>query len=116
MGGSLTSVGLFFTPQLYPNQSIMKKESPEFWGALWGSSIGCGVIATLVLLTSCKVNDRFASRFITDSANTSCVAGYVEDTPGKGTIDIYTETIGIESISGVTIKIAEEITQSIGNC
>ena len=94
----------------------MKKEFPEFWGALWGSSIGCGIIATLVLLTSPNVNDDFATKFIDDSANTSCVAGFVEDTPGKGTIDIYTETIGVESISNVTIKIAEEITQSIGNC
>lgn len=94
----------------------MKNETPEFWGAFWGSSIGSGVVAILVVLTSPHVNDDFATNFIDDSANTSCVAGYVEDTPGKGTIDIYTETIGIESISGVTIKIAEEITQSIGNC
>ena len=94
----------------------MKKESPEFWGALFGSSIGSGVVAILVVLTSPNVNDDFATNFIDDSTNTSCVAGYVEDTPGKGTLDVYTETIGIESISGVTIKIAEEITQSIGNC
>ena len=94
----------------------MKKESPEFWGALWGSSIGCGVIATLVLLTSCKVNDRFATSVIDDSANTSCVAGYVEDTPGKGTLDIYTETIGIESISNVSIEVADDISNSIGTC
>ena len=94
----------------------MKKESPEFWGALWGSSIGSGLVATLVILTSPYVNDDFATQFIDHTANTSCVAGYVEDTPGKGTIDIYTETIGIESISNISIKIAEEITQSIGNC
>ena len=94
----------------------MKTETPEFWGAFWGSSIGSGVVAILVVLTSPHVNDDFATNFIDDSVNTSCVAGYVEDTPGKGTIDIYTETIGVESISNVTIKIAEEITQSIGNC
>ena len=75
-----------------------------------------GAIASIALLTSCKVNDRFASSFINDSANTSCVAGYVEDTPGKGTLDIYTETIGIESISNVSIKIADDISHSIGNC
>ena len=94
----------------------MKKETPEFWGAFWGSSIGCCIVATLVLLTSCKVNDRFASSFIDDSANTSCVAGYVEDTPGKGTLDIYTETIGIESISNVSIEVADDISNSIGTC
>ena len=94
----------------------MKKESPEFWGALFGSSIGSGVVAILVVLTSPNVNDDFATNFIDNSTNTSCVAGYVEDTPGKGTIDIYTATVGIESISEVSTKIAEEITQSIGTC
>ena len=94
----------------------MKKETPEFWGAYWGSSIGAGVVAILVVLTSPKVNDNFATNFIDDTPRTMCVAGYVEDTPGKGTIDVYTETIGIESISNISIKIAEEITQSIGNC
>ena len=75
-----------------------------------------GAVASIALLTSCKVNDRFASSVIDDSANSSCVAGYVEDTPGKGTLDIYTETIGIESISNVSIEIADDISHSIGNC
>tara|TARA_R110002012_G_scaffold222330_1_gene394164 strand:- start:632 stop:886 length:255 start_codon:yes stop_codon:yes gene_type:complete len=75
-----------------------------------------GVIASITLLTSCKVNDKFASSIIDDSANTSCVAGYVEDTPGKGTLDIYTETIGIETITDVSIEVAEQISDSIGNC
>ena len=48
-----------------------------------------------------------------------CIAGFVEDTPGKGTLDMYYPSRfseEIQSIPGVSIKVAQEITDSLGVC
>ena len=48
-----------------------------------------------------------------------CIAGFVEDAPGVGTLDFFFPsefTEDIQSVSEVSVKVAEEITKSIGVC
>ena len=48
-----------------------------------------------------------------------CVAGFVETSPGKGTLDIFFPSDfspDVQSIEGVSIEVAEEVTQDIGRC
>ena len=49
----------------------------------------------------------------------SCVAGYVEDTPGKGTLDILFPTDfapDVTSIKDVSIEVAQKVTEQLGTC
>ena len=73
------------------------------------------------LLASCtpKINTDVASSVISDEPFEACVAGYVETSPGKGTLDIYFPTDfspNIQSFEGVRIKVATEITEELGTC
>ena len=67
------------------------------------------------LITSCTPT-KSETEYDSKKSGDICVAGFVEDTPGKGTIDIYTKTIGIESISNVSIEIAKDIATNLGVC
>ena len=49
----------------------------------------------------------------------ACVAGYVETSPGKGTLDIYFPSDfspDVQSIPDVSVKVAKEVSQDIGVC
>lgn len=53
------------------------------------------------------------------SESRSCVAGFVEDAPGEGTLDMYYPSRfaeNIQSITNVPIKVAQEITDDLGVC
>lgn len=53
------------------------------------------------------------------SESRGCIAGFVEDTPGKGTLDMYYPSRfaeDVQSISNVSIKVAQEITKNLGVC
>ena len=55
----------------------------------------------------------------TDWTKYPCVAGFVEDKPGVGTLDFYFPTDwadDVQSVSGVSVKVAQEITELIGVC
>ena len=79
--------------------------------------LSCGA----VLLASCTPksnNDNIASVKI-DELPSGCVAGYVEDTPGKGTLDLFFPSDvspEIQSIPFVSIEVAQEVTRQIGVC
>ena len=48
-----------------------------------------------------------------------CVAGFVETSPGKGTLDIFFPSDfspDVQSIEDVSIEVAEEVTKDIGRC
>ena len=73
------------------------------------------------LLASCtpKSNTDITSSGISDERTDSCVAGYVEDTPGKGTLDILFPTDfapDVQSIKDVSIEVAQEVTKQLGTC
>ena len=70
------------------------------------------------LLTSCTPTKPEAQN---DSEKSSdmCVAGFVEDSPGKGTIDIFFSSEyapNVQSIEGVSIETAKEVTTELGVC
>ena len=70
------------------------------------------------LLTSCG-SDKLTTTTPTDEPRTMCVAGYVEDSPGKGTLDIFAPTEyspKVQSIPEVSVTVAEEITAELGLC
>ena len=73
------------------------------------------LLAGAFLITSCTPTKPEAE-YDSKKSGDICVAGFVEDTPGKGTLDIYTKTIGIESISNVSIEIAKDIAANLGAC
>ena len=78
-------------------------------------------LTTLALLVSCtpKSNTDITASGISDEPRTSCVAGYVENTPGKGTLDIYFPSEfspDIQSIKDVSIEVAQEVTEQLGVC
>ena len=77
------------------------------------------LLAGAFLLASCSVNDDFASSTIDDKPNGMCVAGFVEDSPGKGTIDIFYSTNyapDLQSIPNVSVETAQEVTEALGVC
>ena len=45
----------------------------------------------------------------------ACIAGFVEDTPGKGTLSILIDS-RIESVKDVSIEITETVSQVINRC
>ena len=76
-------------------------------------------LAGAFLLASCSVNDDFASSTIDDQPDGMCVAGFVEDSPGKGTLDIFYDTEfapKLQSITDVSVETANEITDQLGVC
>ena len=79
------------------------------------------ILALALLVSTCtpKINTDVASSVISDEPDQSCVAGYVETSPGKGTLDIYFPTDfspNIQSIEGVSIEVAKEVTEELGTC
>lgn len=51
--------------------------------------------------------------------NISCVAGFVENKPGYGTLDIYTSPRNVNEVThieDVSIETAKEITEDMGEC
>ena len=49
----------------------------------------------------------------------ACVAGFVETSPGKGTLDIFFPSDfspDVQSIEDVSIEVAEKVTNDIGRC
>ena len=75
----------------------------------------------LITLTACSSPKTTTSTTTTDESTTSypCIAGFVEDAPGVGTLDFFFPsefTEDIQSVSEVSVKVAEEITKSIGVC
>ena len=70
------------------------------------------------LLSSCSVNDDFASEFIDDSPHTMCVIGFTETSENKGTLGLYTnsEPAIVEDIKDVSYETAQDIIEDIGLC
>ena len=77
-------------------------------------------IAIAMLTASCSPTIENNSTTINDKPTShSCVAGFVEDSPGYGTLDIFADTefsTKVQSISDVSVKVAEEITEQLGVC
>ena len=74
------------------------------------------LLAGALLLTSCT---QTKEEPVTEDNTEMCVAGYVEDKPGKGTIDIFFPSKivpPIQSIADVSVEVAQEITEQIGLC
>ena len=74
-----------------------------------------------ILLVSCtpKSITDVVSLEISDEPSESCVAGYVETSPGKGTLDIFFPSAfspNIQSIENVSIETAQEVTEQLGVC
>ena len=75
------------------------------------------LIPFALLLASCSINDDFASSTIDDQPDGMCVAGFVEDSPGKGTLDIFfvsNYAPALQSITDVSVETANEITDQLG--
>lgn len=76
---------------------------------LFIASLSCGAF----LLTSCTFTLN------SNELITSCIAGFVETSSGKGTLDFFTFTKfspKIHSLENVSIKTAKTITKQIGVC
>ena len=74
------------------------------------------LIATC-LLASCS-NQTATTPDITDH-QVMCVAGFVEDRPGYGTLDVYIDTTYMDktqSITGVSVDVVDGITNVLGSC
>ena len=70
------------------------------------------------LLASCTPKNLNSENTLQNSGE-SCVAGYVETSPGKGTLDIYFPSDvapDVQSIPDVSIEVAEEVSKQIGVC
>ena len=77
------------------------------------------LIATAALLVGCTGPQITTSTLTDEKPDGMCVAGYVETSPGKGTLDIYYPSDyapDIQSIEDVSIEVAEEITAELGVC
>ena len=74
----------------------------------------------IITLTACSSPKPPTTTTATDDApRYPCIAGFVEDAPGVGTLDFFFPsefTEDIQSVSEVSVKVAEEITKSIGVC
>ena len=66
------------------------------------------------LLTSCG-SSKLSATTIDDQPRTMCVAGYVEDSPGKGTLDVYSYG-EVSTISNISVTVAKEIAKELGTC
>ena len=71
-----------------------------------------------LLLASCTPENSNVET-TSEKPGEACVAGYVETSPGKGTLDIYFPSEfspDVQSIADVSVKVAEEVSQDIGVC
>ena len=86
----------------------MKKLPPKILAVIAGTTL---VACAGPKLTTTTITD--------ENPYGSCVAGFVEDSPGKGTLDILFPsdfTSDIQSIKEVSIEVAEEVTRQLGRC
>ena len=70
------------------------------------------------LLASCTPENN-SGEITSQKSGKACVAGYVETSPGKGTLDIYFPSDvapNVQSIPDVSIEVAEEVSNQIGVC
>ena len=75
-------------------------------------------VVSALALTACAAPDTISTT-PDDTPRESCVAGYVETSPGKGTLDIFFPTEfspDVQSIENVSIEVAEEVSIQIGTC
>ena len=73
----------------------------------------------LVTLVACAGPQMTTTTLTDEKPDRMCVAGFVEDSPGKGTLDIFYASNyapDVQSIEGVSIEVAEEITNQLGRC
>lgn len=70
------------------------------------------------LLSSCSVNDDFATDFIDDRPYTMCVVGFTKTSENKGTLSLYTNSQPaiVEDIKDVSYETAQDITEDLGLC
>ena len=73
------------------------------------------------LLSACTPKSEVKSSSVEDTRQRyeMCVAGYVETSPGKGTLDIFYVSDyapDIQNIVNVSVKVAKEVTEMIGTC
>jgi len=76
------------------------------------------LICGAFFLASCTPRNTSGENSSTKSSE-SCVAGFVETSPGKGTLDIYFPTDfapDVQSIPDVSVTVAEEVSNQIGVC
>ena len=76
------------------------------------------IFPLVLLLVSCTPKETVVET-TSEKSSGMCVAGFVEDTPGAGTLDIYFPSEfspDVQSIEGVSIEIAREIAVEIGAC
>ena len=86
----------------------MKKLSPKILLAIG-----------LVTLVACTGPELTTTTITDEKPDGMCVAGFVENSPGKGTLDLFYASKyapDLQSIEGVSIEVAEEITQQLGVC
>ena len=77
------------------------------------------LIASAALFAGCSKPQLTTTTITDEKPDGMCVAGFVEDSPGKGTLDIlYTSDYApdIQTIPGVSIEVAEAITSELGVC
>ena len=74
---------------------------------------------TAITLAACAGPNITSNTLTDEKPDDMCVAGFVEDSPGKGTLDIFyanNYSPDIQSIPGVSIEVAEAITSELGVC
>ena len=72
-----------------------------------------------VSLVACAGPQMTTTTITDEKPDGMCVAGFVEDSPGKGTLDLFYPSNyapDVQSIEGVSIEVAEEITNQLGRC
>ena len=74
---------------------------------------------TAITLAACAGPNITSNTLTDEKPDGMCVAGFVETSPGKGTLDIFFASEyapDVQSIEGVSIEVAEELTQELGVC
>ena len=100
--------------------SMIKYITENLANAAFNGLFYC-ILKTLIVMPKYPVpfNDDFASSTIDDQPDGMCVAGFVEDSPGKGTLDIFfvsNYAPALQSITDVSVETANEITDQLGVC
>ena len=76
-------------------------------------------ILAIITLSACSSPKETATTTDEPKAHDMCIAGFVEDAPGVGTIDIFfpaKHSPDVQSISEVSVKVAKELTDELGVC
>ena len=70
------------------------------------------------LLSSCRINDDFATGFIDDKSYTMCVVRFTQTSQNKGTLALYTDSKPaiVKDIKNVSFETAQSITNDLGLC